>query len=60
MILINEKTEHYELKGTGIDLLSDLSIIVHTLVTDIGFTELDIMGAVIIGLEKKETKEKEN
>ena len=57
MILINEKTGHCELKGTGIDLLSDLSVIVHILVTDTGFTEPDIMRAVVIGLENIEEEE---
>lgn len=60
MISINEETGLCKFEGTGIDLLSDLSIIVRILVEDTDLTPADIMGAVIIGLEKKETKEKEN
>lgn len=54
MISINKETGLCKFEGTGIDLLSDLGIIVRLLVEDTDLTPADIMGAVIIGLEKKE------
>lgn len=54
MISINEETGLCEFAGIGVDLLSDLSIIAHILVNDTDLTPTDILGAVVIGLEKKE------
>lgn len=54
MISINEETGLCEFAGTGVDLLSDLSIIAHILVNNADLTPTDILGAVVIGLEKKE------
>lgn len=58
MISINEETGLCKFEGKGIDLLSDLSIIAHILVNDTDLTPTDILGAVVIGLEKKEEEDK--
>lgn len=57
MILINEKTGHCELEGTDIDLLGNLILAAHMLVTDTDLTASDIMVAVVTGLEFKEEEE---
>lgn len=58
MISINEETGLCKFEGTGIDLLSDLSIIARILVNDTDLTPTDILGAIVIGLEKKEEGDK--
>lgn len=57
MISINEETGLCKFEGTGINLLANLSVAVHTLVTDTDLTPADILGAVVIGLEFKEEEE---
>lgn len=54
MISVNEKTGICEIEGRGIDLICDLSIITHMLITETDLTPADIIGAVVVGLESKE------
>ena len=59
MISINEKTGICKFEGTGIDLLGNLGVAVHMLVTDTDLTPADIIRAVVVGLEEIKEEETE-